>query len=304
MTTTGSFPFARKGTMRLTFGAGIAILAVFGLVPAVAVLVISFTDITGLPGIPIDWIGLRNYLEFFSAAHLGDNLNALRNTVVFAGVSTVVQVVGGLLIAVLLNQRLRGRTLYRAIVFMPTVLGVTVIGLIWSLIFNPSGGPGASVLALFGTHSAFFGDPNLALGLVIFVQIWAGLGISVVIFLAGLQAIPDELYEAAALDGASGWQRLRLVTVPVLAPSITTNVLLGIVNAMQSYQLAYVLTGSANRATQLLSTLIYVQGFGGTGGGVAESQGYAASISIVQFVLVGVVSLIALRILRRREARL
>lgn len=292
--------------MRVTFSISLALLIVFGFVPAVAVVVISFTDIRGLPGIPIDWVGLHNYLSFFSRAHMSDNLNAVKNTLEFAVLTTVFQILISLAIALLLNQRLRGRDVYRAIVFLPTVLGVTVIGLIWSLIFNPTGGPAAGILHAVGLSSAFFGDPAIALPLVIFVQIWSTIGISVVIFLAGLQAIPSELSEAAQIDGASGWKRLRLVTIPMLAPSITTNVLLSIVNALQSYQLAYVLTGTNDRATQLLSTEVYVEGFGGGSFGMfsSQSQGYAATISVVQFVLVGVISVIALGYLRRREARL
>ena len=300
-----SFPFPRRGPVRLTFGIGLLVLTVFGLVPAVGVLIVSLTDLRGLPYLPVNWVGFDNYISFFSPAKWADSVNALGNTVIFAVASTVFQILLSLGIAIVLNKPLRGRNFYRAVVFMPTVLGVTVTGLVWSLMFNVSGGPAASVLSLFGGQSAFFGDPNIALALVIVVQIWMVLGVSVIIFLSGLQAIPEEIYEAANIDGASGWQRFRYVTIPMLAPSITANVLLGIVNALQSYQLTYVLTGPNNKATQVLSLLVYVQGFGGKSGtSLSQSQGYASAISIVQFVLVGVVSLIALWYLRRREAKL
>jgi raffinose/stachyose/melibiose transport system permease protein len=292
--------------MRVTFVAGLAVLGVFGLVPAVAVLGISFTNIRGLPGIPVDWVGLSNYAGFFSAAHWANNESAIEHTLVFAVVSTTAQVVIAFWLALLLNQRLRGRNVYRAIVFLPTVLGVTVIGLIWTLIFNPTGGPAASVLSLVGSSSAFFGDPRIALGLIIFVQIWAGLGISLVIFLAGLQAIPQDLYEVASIDGATSWQKVRHVTLPMLAPSITAIVLLGIVSSLQSYQLAYVLTGPYNTATTLLSTEVFRLAFGGgfAASGAALNQGYAASVSMVQFVIVGVIAVASLGYLKRREARL
>lgn len=296
------FPFPSRWSTRISFSAGLMLLTVFGLVPALAIIVVSFTDLRGLPGLPVNWIGLDNYVSFFSPAKRADSINALSNTLVFATVSTVVQIVVALGIAVLLNRRLAGRNIARAVVFMPTILGVTVTGLIWSLMFNVNAGPAASVLSWFGTDSAFFGDPSIALGLVIFVQIWMILGISVVIFLAGLQSIPGELYEAAAIDGAGGWQRFKRVTVPLLFPALTTNVLLGIVNALQSYQLTYVLTGPSNRATQVLSLLLYVEGFGGRSGTtLSQSQGYAAAISMIQFFLVGALSLIALWYLRRRE---
>ncbi|MFF1571187.1 carbohydrate ABC transporter permease [Leifsonia sp. NPDC058292] len=302
---TESFPFPRRTPVRITFGLGMLLLGIFGFAPAIGVLVASFTDLRGLPGLPINFVGVQNYVDFFSPAKWADSANALRNTIIFAVASTVVQIVVALAIAVLLNRRLKGRNFYRAVVFMPTILGVTVTGLVWSLIFNVSGGPAASLLDLFGGKSAFFGDPHLALTLVIVVQVWMVLGVSVIIFLSGLQAVPEELHEAAEIDGASAWQRFRSVTVPLLAPSITANVLLGIVNALQSYQLIYVLSGPNNRSTQVLSLLVYVQGFGGASGTtLSQSQGYASAVSMVQFVLVAVVSIIALTILRRREAKL
>jgi ABC-type sugar transport system permease subunit len=299
------FPFPRRSAMRATFGAGLAVLVVFALVPAVAVLVVSFTDLKGLPGLPVHWTGLANYVSYFGKGHRADNVNAFKNTVVFAGLSTVIQITLALAIAVLLNRKLRGRNFYRSVVFMPTVLGVTVTALVWSLMFNTSGGPAQKLLGLFGADSAFFGDQHIALYLVIGVQVWMVAGVSVIIFLAGLQAIPTELYEVASIDGASGWQRFRFVTVPMLAPSVTTNVLLGIVNALGSYQLTYVLTGPNKKGTQVLSLQVYEMSFGGgTGTAAVQSQGYAAAISMVQFVFIGVVTFLAMWFLRRREPQL
>jgi ABC-type sugar transport system permease subunit len=299
------FVFGRRSTVRASFLVGLLPVIAFALLPAVAVLVISLTDVRALPYLPVHWVGIENYQSFFSSAHLGYNVNALKNTFIFAFLVTVLQNVLALLIAVLLNQRLRGTTLYRSVVFLPTILGVTVIGLIWSLMFNPTASPGAAIWHWFGASSAFFGDPNITLYLVIFVQVWAGIGVAVVIYLAGLQAIPAELYEVASIDGASSWQKLRRITYPLLGPSVTANMLLCIVGSLQSYQLIYVLTGPNNDATQVLSLAIFTQGFGGSAsGGAAQSQGYAAAISIIQFIMVGVVSLIVLAYLRRRQADL
>lgn len=300
----GNFIFGRRATAQSLFAAGLSLVVVFSLVPAVGILVISLTDIRSLPFLPVHFVGLDNYVTFFSSAQLGYNLHALQNTLVFAVSVTLFQNVLALFIAVLLNQRLRGRNLARAVVFMPTILGVTVIGLVFSLIFNPSGGPGASVWGWFGGSSAFFGDPSLAMALVIAVQVWSGIGVAVVIYLAGLQAIPAELYEVAAIDGANSRQRLRHVTYPLLAPSVTANTLLSVIGSLQSYQLIYVLTGPINPATQVLSLAIFTQGFGGAQGGTALSQGYAAAISMVQFVIVMIVSLVTLAYLRRQETAL
>lgn len=172
---------------------------------------------------------------------------------------------------------------------------------------NPDGGPGASILSWFGSNSAFFGDPKIALGLVVLVQVWMGLGVNMIIYLSGLQAIPTELYEVASIDGSSAWQRFRHVTFPLLAPARTASVALSIVGSFGSYQLAYVLTGASNQATSLLSLTIFTQGFGGSsvGGGLpAQTQGYAAALSAIQFVITGVLAFAALGYLRRREHQL
>jgi ABC-type sugar transport system permease subunit len=304
MRRSSSFIFGRRWTAQMSFAAGMSLVVLFSLIPAVGILAISFTDIRSLPFLPTHWVGLENYRTFFSSAQIAYNVHALKNTFIFAIAVTVFQNTLALLIAVLLNRPLRGRNFARAVVFMPTILGVTVIGLIFSLIFNPSGGPAASLWKSVGASSAFFGDPHLAMALVIGVQVWAGIGVAVVIYLAGLQAIPPELQEVASIDGATAGQRLRFVTLPLLAPAVTANTLLCIIGALQSYQLIYVLTGPINPATQVLSLAIFTQGFGGGQGGAVQSQGYAASISMVQFVIVMIASVGALTYLRRRETAL
>jgi raffinose/stachyose/melibiose transport system permease protein len=114
---------------------------------------------------------------------------------------------------------------------MPIALGVTIIGLIWILFFNPQQGQAASLFGAFGVHSAFFGADNWAMPLVIFVQIWQNAGFSTLVFIGGLRAINPSIYEAAEIDGITGWQRLRRITFPLLAPSVTVNVLLAVVGS-------------------------------------------------------------------------
>lgn len=302
MMSTGNYPFPKRGSLRATVTTAGAILVLFAFVPAVGVFFLSFFKSRNIKR-PPKFVGLQNYRNYFGPAHLSDNMNALKNTLIFATLSTVLIIVLGLLIALLLNQKLKGQNFYRSIVFMPTILGVTVTALIWTLMLNPKG-PIQQIVKLFGTESSFFGDPKIALYLVIFVSVWAGLGVTVVIFLAGLQAIPEDLYESAAIDGASPWQLFRFVTIPMLAPSITTNVLLGIVNALQSYQLNFVLTGQSNRATQVLSLQVFEETYGPSVGTRPTNIGMASTVSIIQFVLVAIITLITFAILRRREEQL
>lgn len=286
---------------------GFLLYLIIALGPSLATSVYSFTDATGIRGAPINWVGFDNYREFlFQGAVSRDNIAALGRTLKFSVIVTTVQFTLGLFMAMLLNQHLRGKTLFRTLFFLPVILGVAIQGLIWKLFLLPRGGPVAQVLALFGTQSEFLGgQPNEAFAWVIVVQIWANVGITMVIFLAGLQTIPDELYEAARIDGASGWALFRNITWPLLTPSVNTNFLLNIVGSLQAWQLFLVLTGYKN-GTQVLGYLVFAQGFGQTSGSVSSAfrQGFAAAASIVLFFLVLIIGMAAQYIVSRREQRI
>ncbi|ACQ78698.1 binding-protein-dependent transport systems inner membrane component [Beutenbergia cavernae DSM 12333] len=276
---------------------GLLLFALFGLIPAVAVIGMSFTNISGMPNVPWEWTGLDNYRRFFSAGAAAANMSVIVRTIVFAFSVTVILNALALFIAIILNRRLPGAAIARSIVFMPVAFGVTVVGLVWSLMLNPTGGPAASLWEIFGARSAFLGDPRLAFPLIILVQIWAAIGTTMMIYHAGLQAVPDDLYEAATVDGANAAQRVRHVTIPMVAPSITANMIISIVGSLQTYQIIYVLTGD-RPTTSVLAMQIFSLGFG------SSEQGYAAAVSMVQFVLVAVVALVFLAYLRRRETQL
>ncbi len=163
-----------------------------------------------------------------------------------------------------------------------------------------------SILNLFGLSSEFLGGPPaVAFAWIIVIQIWANLGTTMIIFLAGLQTIPSEIYEAAVIDGASDWQVFKHVTWPLLTPSVNTNLLLNIIGSLQAWQLFLVLIGYRN-GTQVLGYLIYAVGFGQTSGSVTSSfrQGYAAAASIVLFLLVLVLGMTTQYFLNRREKRI
>jgi raffinose/stachyose/melibiose transport system permease protein len=258
---------------------GLLAYIIIALGPSIATSVFSLTDATGVPNIPVNWIGLENYDEFlFRGLASRDNLDALTRTLIFMIAVTTIQFTLGLVVALLLNQGLKGTRFFRTLFFMPVILGVAIQGLIWSLFLYPQGGPMANFLGLFGVQSEFLGgQPNEAFFWVIFVQIWANMGITMVIFLAGLQTVPAELYEVAQIDGANGWQRFRNVTWPLITPVVNTNLLLNIIGSLQAWQLFLVLTGY-KAGTQVLGYLVFAEGFGQTTGSVSSSfrQGYAA----------------------------
>lgn len=286
---------------------GILLYLVIALGPSLATGVFSFTDATGIRGAPIHWIGWENYREFlFMGQASRDNYAALGRTLIFCFFVTTIQFGLGLLVALLVNQRLKGTNFFRTLYFMPVILGAVIQGLIWSLFLYPLGGPMARILEFFGTSSEFFGGPPPeAFAWVIAVQIWANMGTTMIIFLAGLQTIPEEMYEAAQIDGASGWQVFTKVTWPLLTPSVNTNLLLNIIGSLQAWQLFLVLIGYRN-GTQVLGYLVYAQGFGQTSGSVTSAfrQGYAAAASIVLFLLVLVLGTITQTYLQRREKRI
>ena len=175
---------------------------------------------------------------------------------------TTVQFTLGLFVALLLNLGLRGTRFFRTLFFLPVILGVTIQGLMWTLFLYPLGGPLQSFLNLFGVQSLFLGgQPTEAFFWVIVVQIWANLGFTMVIFLAGLQTIPEEVYESARIDGASRWQAFKNVTWPLLTPAVNTNLVLTIIGSLQAWQLFLVLTGY-RPGTQVMGYLVYAEAFG------------------------------------------
>jgi raffinose/stachyose/melibiose transport system permease protein len=284
---------------------GFGLYLIIAVGPSIATAFYSFTDATGVRGSVVNWIGLDNYDEFlFRGLASRDNIAALQRTLIFSVLVTGIQFSLGLGMALLLNQHLKGRTFFRTLFFLPVILGVVIQGLMWKLFLLPNGGPVAEMFGLFGIQSEFLGaQPSTAFAWVIAVQIWANVGITMVIFLAGMQTIDENLYEAARIDGAGGWDLFRSITWPQLTPAINTNFLLNIIGSLQAWQLFLVLIGY-RPGTQVLGYEIFAQGFGQTGGvSAAFRQGFAAAASIVLFFIVLVLGLSANRFVTRRERK-
>lgn len=284
---------------------GIFLYVLVALGPSLATSVYSFTDARGIAGAPVNWVGLDNYDEFlFQGQAARDNMGHLERTFIFSITVTAVQFGLGLLVAILLTQGLPGTRFFRTLFFLPVILGVVIQGLIWKLFLYPLGGPVSEILDQFDMYSELLGGRD-AFWWVIVVQIWANMGITMMIFIAGLQSIPTELNEAAQIDGANRWQNFAYVIWPMLTPSVNTNLILNIIGSLQAWQLFLVLIGYRN-GTQVLGYVIYAQGFGQTSGSMTSvfRQGYAAAASMVMFAIVLVIGLSTQFILHRREERL
>ncbi len=299
----GSAGRGRRFTPLMLLIPGVLLYVLIALGPSLATVGYSFTDASGLRGAPVNWIGLDNYDEFlFRGLASRDNLDATLRTLQFSVIVTFVQFTLGLILALLVNQKLKGRTFFRTLFFLPVILGVVIQGLMWKLFLQPRGGPMAMIFDWFGLSSEFLGgQPGEAFGWVIVVQIWANVGITMVIFLAGMQTINTDLYEAARIDGASGWSLFRNITWPQLTPAINTNFLLNIIGSLQAWQLFLVAIGY-KPGTQVLGYLVFAEGFG-QGDSPAFRQGFAAAASIVLFFLVLIIGFLANKYVSWREAR-
>jgi raffinose/stachyose/melibiose transport system permease protein len=292
----------------LLLAPGLLIYLLISLGPSIATAGYSFTDASGIMGSAVKWIGLDNYKEFlFMGANVRDNVDITLRTFLFSILVTIIQTALGLLAAMLLDMRMRLSNFFRTIYFLPVILGVTIIGLMWGLFLYPLGGPAQKLLGLFGGHSEFLGGSEMRVFYwIVWIQIWANMGITMIIFLGGLQTVPGELREAARMDGASGWKVFRHVTFPLLTPSLNTNILLEIIGSLQAWQLFLVVKGPTN-GLNVLGIWVYALAFGRQSNnptGVAMRQGYGAAASMVLFVLVLIIGMVTQRLLARRERRI
>jgi multiple sugar transport system permease protein/sn-glycerol 3-phosphate transport system permease protein len=238
-------------------------------------------------------VGLDNYRYLWENETFHKVLwNSLYFTVGAVGGSIVL----GLAFALLLNQPLRGRDGARAVIFMPTLISGAVIGLVWAYIFDPRYGLIATAVRSIGlTPPEWLRDPDWAMPAIIIVYIWKNVGFATVIFLAGLQAIPRDLYEAAKVDGAGPFWRFRSVTLPMLSPIMFFVVITSILSSFQAFDIINVMTrGGPVDATNTLIYYVYEQGF------VAFNAGRAAAASIIMFALMLAITLFQLRVSERR----
>lgn len=245
------------------------------------------------------WSGLANYRYVFAD---GVFWQAMRNTFQYAIGVTIAKNVLGLALAVLLNAKLPGRTFFRGAAFIPVTLSFVVIGILWSWIFNPTFGllnHGLQAVGLGGLVQGWLSNPRIALWSVMAVDVWKWTGFHMVLFLAGLQTIPTELYEAAQLDGAGRWRSFLHITLPLLRPVIAFSTLLSLVGAfVANYDLVYVMTkGGPLHATEVALTWIVSTTFR------FANVGKADAMSMLLFACVAVLGILQLLGMNRRDER-
>ncbi len=268
-------------------------MVVFLMAPVLSSLVLSFSewDLIG----EINWVGIDNYVTA-----LGDPavLGALRNTLTFILGYLPVVVIIALGLALLLNRRIRGRVVFRAIYFVPVVTSWVAVSLIWKWLLNPQYGLVNFALGAIGIKGpGWLFDPAWAMTGVILTSVWKDIGFVTVIYLAGLQDIPEPLYEAAALDGATPWQRFWSITFPMLAPTTFFVTTISLISSFQVFDQVWIMTqGGPAGATSVMVELIYKNAFS------YYKMGYASAISWVLFALIFAVT-IAQNLLQKKLDR-
>lgn len=267
------------------------LIAVFTYLPLFNNLYYSTLDWT-LGSASATVVGLDNYITFFTSA---DAAKVLGTTAVFTLVTVGGSMLLGLLVALALNSKIRGTTFARSAVFAPYVLSGVGVGLVWLFIFDPGYGVLAWMLRGLGQQSPqWINDPQLSLVMVIIVYVWKNLGYCAVVYLAGLQSLPQDVMEAASLDGANGFRRFLSMSVPLLSPTTFFLLITTMLSSLQAFDLIRIMTPLGNGTSTLIYEA-YLQAFG-----AFNRAGYSASISVVLFAILLIITVLQLRFVERK----
>ncbi|WP_099354772.1 carbohydrate ABC transporter permease [Fredinandcohnia onubensis] len=265
----------------------VLLFLVFMIIPIIFTFYISFHD-WGILGAPI-FIGFENFVKLFSDKVFWTSLS---NTVYYTAATVPLSAAFGLLGAILLNRKIPLRPIFRTIFFAPVVVSMTAAGLIWTWMFNPHYGLFNEILSYFGIGSVdWLTSTTWAMPAIIITTLWLRIGYCLVIYLAGLQAVPDSLYEAAVMDGANDWQKFWSITLPMIKPTTVFIIVMEVIHGFMVFDLIYTMTnGGPGFSTTVIVQYIYQKAF------VEGDMGYASAIGTVFFLMIMVLTAIQLRI--------
>lgn len=279
--------------MNLFYVPAIILFLVFVIFPLMKGIYLSFTNWNGYSQ-TYKMVGLDNYVRMLSDKNVH---RAFINTIVYGVGSTLLQNVLGLALALLLNQKFRGRAVTRTIVYLPVMIAPLIMGYIMYFFFSFDNGALNDVLGLFGKAPVdWLANGTTGVIIMTVVNSLQFVGISMVIYLAGLQGISDMYYEAAAIDGVKPLQKFRYITLPLLTPAISSSVTINLIGGLKLFDIIMALTsGGPGYDTHSLSTLVHRTYFG------SENAGYASAIGLVSFVLIMILSNIVVKYLESKE---
>ena len=259
----------------------------FNTFPLITGFLYSFTDSKGYGDFNI--VGLQNYIDMFSDVRIG---NSYLFTFKVAVVATILTNVISLMLALGLNSKIKFKSAFRALYFVPQILGALVVGYVFSYFFT------YIVPAITGTGS-ILASPEWAWVAIVVVLVWQSCAQTTIIYITGLQSVPEDVYEAGSLDGATGWNQFRYLTFPLIMPSVTTNMVLVMKNMLMVFdQIVAMTSGGPAQSTESISYLIYNNGLSG------GQFGFQCANAVIFFILIAVISILQTRFLNSREEQL
>lgn len=277
---------------------------VFVIYPFISSIYLSFFSWVGVGA--KKYVGLRNFFDILVGNFKGEFFNAFWHNIYFFIVVSIIEVSLGFLIALGLASQIKGYHIFRGIIYLPNVISMVLVGFIWGLILNPQIGLINQFLKLIGLNKLakpWLGDPNLAFNTIIAVNIWRHLGFYVLVMLASIIGILPDYIEAGYIDGASNWQIVRKIIIPMTLPTVQTLLLLLFIWSFSVFELVYALEGvqaGPFRTTDVLGTLFYRTAFGGLGSARMD-LGLGAAIVTLMFIIILPVSFIYVRLIERRR---
>lgn len=255
------------------------IYLVIVIIPLLSSFYFSLTDWNGF-GKTYNMVGLANFRKIASDPLFA---NAIKNTIIWMVAAIIIPTVVGLSIALVLNEGVRGSSLYKSLFYLPICLSLAIVGQVWIWVYQPDWGLINEILRRLNLDHmarAWLANRDTALPAVILAWSWQQIGLAMVIFLAGLTAIPTELTEAAEIDGASYWQSLRHVVIPLLSPMTVVVIALAIINSLKSFDIVYIMTGGGPfHSSDTLAMFMYLQSF------KSYYMGYGSAIAVVLFMI-------------------
>lgn len=284
----------RKRTFLLITIPILALFVCFNTIPLIRGVIYSFTNFKGFGN--YDWVGLRNYLDLFTDIRVG---KSYWFTFKLAVVTTIVVNVISLLLALALNSKIRAKSFFRGAYFLPNILGALVVGYIFNYFFTyilPALGEMVGIDAL---KSSILSNPNTAwLGIMI-VCAWQAIAMNTIIYISGLQTVPEDVYEAGNIDGATGWKKFRHLTFPLIIPFFSINMVLCMKNFLMAFDQIMALTkGGPAQSTESISYLIYNNGMAG------GQFGFQSANAVVFFVLIVILSIVQMTFSGKKEEQL
>lgn len=277
-------------------GPALLVFVVFVIFPVILAAYYGFFSWAGY-GPATDFVGLRNYITILTDSEFQA---ALSHNVLIAVLSLVIQGPIAIGLALLLNRRMRGQSVLRVLIFVPYVISEVVVGLGWGLMLQSRGAANGLLekLGLGGLQQDWLSDPGIAIWTLLAIITWKYIGFAIILFLAGLQGIPDELSEAAAIDGASYWQVQRLIVLPLLMPTVRIWAFLSIIGSFQLFDLVYIIWGqyvASTAGTATMATYMVANGRN------AASYGYGNAVAVVMFIISLAIALLYQRFVLRRN---